>query len=148
MTIRRKPAVPAAAIFAATIWLAGAHPARAADASPWSEDLRSAVRLVAGKQNAGALTAGVEIKLQPGWHTYWRYPGDSGVPPRFGFSGSDNLASAAVQFPAPHAYTDDAGTTIGYKDNVVFPIRVVPKQAGKPVTLRLKLDYAVCEKLC
>lgn len=148
MTIRRKPTDLAAAIFAAFIWLAGAYSARAADASPWAEDLRSAVRLIAGKQNAGALRAGIEIKLQPGWHTYWRYPGDSGVPPRFSFSGSDNLASASVQFPAPHAYTDDAGTIIGYKGNVVFPIRVVPQQAGKPVTLHLKFDYAVCEKLC
>ena len=86
--------------------------------------------------------------MQPGWHTYWRYPGDSGVPPRFSFSGSDNLATVKVLYPAPHAFTDEAGTTIGYKGNVIFPLRVVPRDKGKPVTLRAKLDYAVCEKLC
>ncbi len=126
-----------------------AAPARADDASPWSEDSRSAIRLIAGSNKAAApLRAGVEIKLQPGWKTYWRYPGDSGVPPRFDFSGSDNLKSAKVLYPAPHLFTDEAGNSLGYKDSVTFPVQVTPKQAGKPVTLHLKLDYAVCEKLC
>lgn len=124
------------------------NPARAADASPWADDLRSAVRLIAGSPSAGAARAGIEIKLQPGWHTYWRYPGDSGVPPRFTFDGSDNLANATVQFPVPRAFTDESGTILGYKGDVVFPVRVTPKQAGKPVTLRLKIEYAVCEKMC
>jgi DsbC/DsbD-like thiol-disulfide interchange protein len=125
-------------------------PARAADASPWAEDSRSGVRLIAGA-NTGAgetMRAGVEIKLQPGWKTYWRYPGDSGVPPRIDFSGSENLASARVSYPVPHLFTDEAGNSLGYKDNVIFPVRVTAKQPGKPVRLRLKLDYAVCEKLC
>ena len=124
--------------------------ARAADASPWVADTYSAIRLIAGanKSGADALRAGIEIKLQPGWHTYWRYPGNSGVPPRFNFAGSDNVATAKVSFPAPHAFTDEAGTTIGYKGNVIFPVRVVPRQKDKPVTLRGKVDYAVCEKLC
>ena len=60
-------------------------PAQAAGASPWADDLRSSLRLIAGQnaESADTLRAGIEIKLQPGWHTYWRYPGDSGVPPRF-----------------------------------------------------------------
>jgi DsbC/DsbD-like thiol-disulfide interchange protein len=125
-------------------------PARAADASPWVEDSYSAIRLIAGANKSGAesLRAGIEIKIQPGWHTYWRYPGDSGVPPRFSFSGSDNLAAVKVLFPAPHAFTDAAGTTIGYNGSVIFPLRVFPRQQDKPVTLRGKIDYAVCEKLC
>ena len=62
-----------------------ATPARADAASPWVDDLHSSLRLIAGNEKPGAenLRAGIEIKLQPGWHTYWRYPGDSGVPPRF-----------------------------------------------------------------
>ncbi len=125
-------------------------PARAADASPWVEDINSAIRLIAGanKSDAESLRAGIEIKMQPGWHTYWRYPGDSGVPPRFSFSGSDNVATVKVLYPSPHAITDEAGTTIGYKNAVIFPLRVFPQQKDKPVTLRAKIDYAVCEKLC
>jgi DsbC/DsbD-like thiol-disulfide interchange protein len=127
-----------------------AAPARADDASPWVDDLSSSMRLIAGAKQSGAdyLRAGIEIKLKPGWHTYWRYPGDSGVPPRFSFSGSDNVATVKVLYPAPHAFTDDAGTTIGYKGNVIFPLRVFPRQQDRPVTLHLKIEYAVCEKLC
>jgi DsbC/DsbD-like thiol-disulfide interchange protein len=129
-------------------------PARAADESvdqsAWAEDSRSGARLIAGTNKIGAtsLRAGIEIKLQPGWKTYWRYPGDSGVPPRFDFSGSENLARAKVLYPAPHLFTDETGNSLGYKDAVIFPLQVSPKDLGKPVTLRLKLDYAVCEKLC
>src|SRR5262245_46046481 len=83
-------------IFAAGCLLgATASPAFAADASPWDQDLRSAARLVAasatGESGNRVLRAGVEIKLQPGWKTYWRYPGDAGVPPVFDFAASDNV---------------------------------------------------------
>jgi DsbC/DsbD-like thiol-disulfide interchange protein len=144
--IGRTLCAAAAACGVATMFSA---PARADDASPWSEDIRSAIRLIAGSnQGAAPLRAGIEIKLQPGWKTYWRYPGDSGVPPRFDFSGSDNLKSAKVLYPAPHLFTDESGNSLGYKDSVTFPVQVTPKLAGRPVTLALKLDYAVCEKLC
>ncbi len=95
-------------------------PARAADASPWVEDSYSAIRLIAGanKSDADSLRAGIEIKMQPGWHTYWRYPGDSGVPPRLVFPARTISPTVKVLYPAPHAFTDEAGTTIGYKDNV------------------------------
>ena len=77
------------------------HAARAADASTWSQDTKSAVRLIAGANEKDAksapLRAGIEIKMEPGWHTYWRYPGDSGVPPRFSFAGSDNIKAATVR---------------------------------------------------
>ena len=118
---------------------------------PGSTDTHSAIRLIAGANKSGAdsLRAGIEIKLQPGWKTYWRYPGDSGVPPRFDFSGSDNVATVEVLYPAPHAFTDEAGTTIGYKGNVIFPLRVVPQQQEQAgARCALKIDYAVCEKLC
>jgi DsbC/DsbD-like thiol-disulfide interchange protein len=110
----------------------------------------SSIRLIAGAGHnaAGQLRAGVEISMKPGWKTYWRYPGDSGVPPRFDFSGSTNLASATVLWPAPHMFRDESGKSIGYKGNAIFPLVVTPKQKGEPVTLKLKIDYAVCEKLC
>jgi DsbC/DsbD-like thiol-disulfide interchange protein len=139
-----------AAIAACGVVTMLAAPGHAADASAWTEDTHSAFRLIAGanKQGAATLRAGVEIKLQPGWKTYWRYPGDSGLPPRFDFSGSENLAAARVLYPAPHLYTDETGNSLGYKDGVTFPLRITPKQPGKPVKLRVKLDYAICEKLC
>ncbi len=124
----------------------------AADASDWSGDARSAARLIAGHtqshEGAKIHRAGLEIRLAPGWKTYWRYPGDSGVPPHFDFAGSDNVKDVTVQWPAPLRLADSEGVTIGYKTNVVFPLRIEAQDPGKPVTLRLKLDYAICEKLC
>jgi DsbC/DsbD-like thiol-disulfide interchange protein len=143
----------AATVAAAALGAFTLTPAQAADASAWSQDIKSAVRLIAGANvkgmTAGApLRAGIEIKMQPGWHTYWRYPGDSGVPPRFSFAGSDNIKSATVRYPAPVLFADGGGNSIGYKDNVILPVMIVPKDPAKPVTARLKIDYAVCEKLC
>ena len=141
-------------LFAAA-WLCGAAlpSAHAADVSPWDNDMRSAARLVAGNardESAGRIfRAGVEIKLEPGWKTYWRYPGDSGVPPGFDFSGSENVGSVTVLYPAPARFPDGAGGhSIGYKGVVMLPLHVTPKDAKKPVTLRMKFDYAACEKLC
>ena len=84
----------------------------------------------------------------PGWKTYWRYPGNSGIPPRFDFTGSQNVKSVTVRYPAPQRLTDESGTTIGYKHDVVFPLDVVKEDAGKPATLRVKIDYGVCSKIC
>jgi DsbC/DsbD-like thiol-disulfide interchange protein len=126
-------------------------PAQAADASAWDKDMHSAVRLIAaGAPRAGTATfrAGIEIRLDSGWKTYWRYPGDSGVPPRFAFAGSENVRNVTVKWPAPHRFSDDGGQSIGYKDHVILPLVIEPQDAGKPVKLRLQLDYAVCEKLC
>jgi DsbC/DsbD-like thiol-disulfide interchange protein len=125
--------------------------AHAADATAWSKDAHSAVRLIAAsapEAGGATLRAGIEIRLDKGWKTYWRYPGDSGVPPRFDFTRSDNLKTVAVEWPAPHRFSDEGGQSIGYKDHVILPLRVAPQDASRPVTLRLDLDYAVCEKLC
>lgn len=125
----------------------GAH---AADASSWDGDARSAVRLVAGSPLGAdsVLRAGVEIRLATGWKTYWRYPGDSGVPPAFDFSKSENVKSVAILWPAPHRFTDEGGASIGYNGDVMFPVHVVRENPRRPATLRLALDYAICEKLC
>ena len=122
----------------------------AADASSWDGDVRSAVRLVAGSPRGadGVLRAGVEIRLATGWKTYWRYPGDSGVPPAFDFSKSENVKSVSILWPSPHRFTDEGGTSIGYKSGVMFPVHVIPENPKRPATLRLALDYAICEKLC
>jgi DsbC/DsbD-like thiol-disulfide interchange protein len=123
--------------------------ARAEDASPWQRDSHSAVRLLAGSRSGAVLMGGIALQLQPGWKTYWRTPGDSGVPPRFDFSRSENVEAVTVLWPAPMQFDDGAGGhSLGYKGQVVLPLRIVPKNADKPVTLRAAINYAVCEKLC
>jgi DsbC/DsbD-like thiol-disulfide interchange protein len=151
MSPKFRPARIAFAL-AAHLAPAWAGPAMAADASPFDGTQRAAVRLIAGASSSeGGATihrAGVEIRLAPGWKTYWRYPGDSGIPPRFDFSQSTNVKSVTVRYPAPQRLTDDSGTSIGYKHGVVFPLEVVAQDSGRPVTLSVAIDYAVCEKLC
>lgn len=123
--------------------------AQAQDVSPWQREGHSAVRLVAGSRSGQVLLGGIAIQLQPGWKTYWRTSGDSGVPPRFDFSKSDNVEAVTVLWPAPLVFDDGAGGhSLGYHDQVVLPLRIVTKNADKPVTLRADVSYAVCEKIC
>jgi len=135
------------------IWLTGAPSARAQDASDWDTQAHTAARLIAGSMiktsDAPFLRAGVEIKLDPGWKTYWRDPGDTGVPPTLDFSGSDNVKSVTVLWPAPELFPDGAGgNSIGYVDRVILPLHVAPDNAAQPSALQLKLGYAVCGNLC
>src|SRR3954453_19437216 len=123
--------------------------AHAQDASPWQRDTHSAVRLLAGSRSGAVLLGGIAFQLQPGWKTYWRTAGDSGVPPRFDFSKSENIEAVTVLWPAPMKFEDGAGGySFGYQNQVVLPLRIVAKNADRPVTLRADINYAVCEKLC
>src|SRR5947208_13945607 len=144
--------VPSRAIFGfAAVLLASSLSieARAEDASPWQRDGHSAVRLLAGSRSGAVLLGGIAFQLQPGWKTYWRTPGDSGVPPRFDFGKSENIEAVTILWPAPTKFADGAGgVSLGYQKQVVLPLRIVAKNADKPVTLRADINYAVCEKLC
>jgi DsbC/DsbD-like thiol-disulfide interchange protein len=137
----------------ATATLIGLAAARAQDASEWNAETHTAARLIAGSLARNSdptyVSAGIEIKLDPGWKTYWRDPGDSGVPPTFDFSGSENVKTVTVLWPAPARFPDGAGgNSIGYLDHVVLPLRVAPLDAAKRTSLKLKLGYDVCGTMC
>src|ERR1700694_3191339 len=142
--------MPAALGLAATLFATSlAIEARAQDASPWQRDAHSAVRLLAGSRSGTVLLGGIGFQIQPGWKTYWRTPGDSGVPPRFDFSKSENIEAVTVMWPAPTKFDDGGrGHPLRYQNQVVLPLRIVAKNADKPVMLRAEINYAVCEKLC
>lgn len=118
-------------------------------ASAWSAAPKSRARLVsAGLVENGVHRAGVEIALEGNALTYWRNPGDAGVPPDFDFSGSSNLAQATVSYPAPERHDEDGSEVFGWRRSVIFPLAVRAKEADKPVTVTLNLRYAACEKIC
>jgi DsbC/DsbD-like thiol-disulfide interchange protein len=120
-------------------------------ASPWVELHAARVRLVGGPpavKSAKAYLAGVEITLGEGWKTYWRMPGDAGVPPSFSWTGSTNVAAIKVLYPAPHRMKEAAAETIGYTKAVIFPVEVVPSDAKKPVDLKLSVEFGVCREIC
>lgn len=121
----------------------------AGDASPWVKSAQSQARLVgAGPAPAGGLLVGLEIRLEPHFITYWRDPGDAGVPPSFSFAGSTNLKAAAVHYPAPSRLDEAGAAAFGYENDVVFPITVEPDDPAKPVELAVRLDYATCHDIC
>jgi DsbC/DsbD-like thiol-disulfide interchange protein len=126
------------------------QPAVAEPASAWSASSHSSIRLLDGGAAAQApwRMAGLELKLAAGFKTYWRMPGDSGVPPLFDWSRSRNVAEVEVLWPAPHRFDDMAGSSIGYSSHLIFPLKVRLHDPAKPAQLVLGLDYAVCERLC
>jgi DsbC/DsbD-like thiol-disulfide interchange protein len=143
--------IPCAVI--ALLCIGATSMAQAQDASPWDGESRAAARLIAGTArrpaDAGSLRAGIEIRLEPGWKTYWRYPGDSGVPPTLDFAGSKNVKTITPLWPAPEIFADGAGGhSIGYTGDLVLPLHVAPQTAGNPSLLHVKLGYAVCGDLC
>ncbi|MBI3701809.1 MAG: cytochrome C biogenesis protein [Afipia sp.] len=144
--------VPARFVFtlAGIVLIAAASSvAFAEDSSPWVRDSHSAVRLVAGSRSGNAFLGGIDFEIQDGWKTYWRTPGDSGVPPRFDFSRSDNVENVTILWPAPMKFPDgNGGLSLGYKHKVLLPLRIVAKDSSKPVTLRATINYGICEKLC
>ena len=116
--------------------------------SGWAQGFHSRVRLVSGGPEGSGHLAGIEIVLDRGFKTYWRQPGESGLPPRFDWSGSTNAAAVAVLWPAPHRLEDAGGVAYVYVDRVVLPVQVTPSDPKKPVELRLALDYGVCKEIC
>jgi len=128
-------------------WVGSAH---AAEVSAWVESAQSRARLIdAGlTANGATLLAGIEISLAPQFITYWRDPGDAGVPPTFNFEGSANLAAAEIRYPAPERLDEAGAIAFGYEDDVVFPLIVTPADPAKPVRLRVRIDYAACHAIC
>lgn len=100
------------------------------------------------RSDPGTLWLGVRVKLGPGWKTYWRSPGDSGLPSEFDWSASKNIAEAETLWPAPHRMEIQGVETIGYTQEVVFPIKVRASKAGTPVEIALKLGLYACSTIC
>jgi DsbC/DsbD-like thiol-disulfide interchange protein len=120
-------------------------------ASQWVEISQARARILAGPSPvapAKSYLAGVEIAMAEGWKTYWRTPGDAGVPPSFEWEGSTNVASIEVRYPAPVRLVEPGAETLGYKGAVIFPVEVMPKDAAKPVGLALVLSLGICRDIC
>jgi DsbC/DsbD-like thiol-disulfide interchange protein len=145
-----------AALFALLVGLlfaSAAPPAASETASAWVDGYNSRARLIAGRltprDSAPHLMAGIEIGMPAGWKTYWRTPGDGGgFPPRFDWTGSRNLGSAEVLYPAPRRLSDPAGDAVGYTGSIVFPVKLSPRHPSQPIELSLALEYGICRAIC
>lgn len=131
-------------------------PAQVSSPAPFSagavETAGATVRLTRPEQapgDDGSLLAGVEITLPPGSKTYWRTPGETGVPPVFSFDGSAGITAPEVLFPAPVGFDDGVGgVAYGYHRRVIFPVRFRKAAAG-PARLDVRIDFGVCtQSMC
>ena len=117
-------------------------------ATDWALGKQASVRLLADPDPAGGLRLGLQFRLQPGWKTYWRSPGDAGLPATIDWSGSKNVAGFAIDWPAPMRYSLQGFETFGYEDALVLPIRARVVAAGTAVHIEALVDYLVCRQVC
>ena len=119
--------------------------------SDWVREGDISVRLVTAVNDIGDnydFEAALEIKLDNGWHTYWKNAGDSGLPPRFDWSKSENIKVVDVSWPAPKRFKEGEFTTFGYADHVTFPLKVNLQAPETETSLHLKADILVCKDIC
>jgi suppressor for copper-sensitivity B len=131
-------------------WVASIFPAYAA-ATIWIGDSSASVRLITAVPatgSAGQIDAALQIRLAPGWHAYWRSPGDAGIPTSLDWSGSQNLQSGQLYWPAPKRFLLDGLVTQGYGNGVILPIGVTLEQVDKPVLLHALVHYSACKNIC
>lgn len=114
-------------------------PAHAQD--PVTAELRPGWRLPDGDHMAA-----LHLRLAPGWKTYWRAPGEAGIPPVFDWSGSSNVARVTALWPTPHVFRQSGARSVGYKDELVLPLRIAG--TGGPVTLEANMMIGVCSDIC
>lgn len=121
-----------------------------AGSSEWTKTPGGSVRLVIDNPlpHADEVRGVVQIDLDPGWKTYWREPGDAGVPPELSITGSTNVKNAVLGFPAPHRFDDGGTHWAGYKKPVSLPITLTLIEPGKPARLKGHAFLGICETIC
>ncbi len=132
-----------AALSAALAALPTASPAQEV-----SENIVSATLRAGWRTGTGTQMAALELTLAPGWKTYWRAPGEAGIPPEFDWTGSQNIRSVAVHWPSPEVFDLNGMRTFGYRETLVLPIEFRPADAGRPVEVRARIDLGVCDDIC
>lgn len=124
--------------------LCAALPARAQSVA----DILSAELLPGWATDSGSHMAAIRLKLSPGWKTYWRSPGDAGIPPDFNWSGSDNIRALRLHWPSPQVFQFNGMQTIGYARELVLPVEIWPEQADRPMRLETSVELGVCRDIC
>jgi suppressor for copper-sensitivity B len=122
-----------------------------AAATNWVGDDHSAALLITASDAVGSakrIDAGLEIHLAPGWHAYWRSPGDAGVPPSIDWAGSVNLKQADISWPAPTRSSLQGFETAAYRDRVVLPIALTLDHPGRALDLHADVSWAACANIC
>lgn len=133
------------------LWLALALPTSAAESDPHVSAISTA-RLVTAEDGIAPetkfISGALAISLEDDWKTYWRSPGEVGLPPEISWAGSENIASVEVQFPAPTRFRAFGIENFGYGEEVNFPLQVTLEDPGAPARLSAKVNILVCSEIC
>lgn len=100
------------------------------------------------RQADGSHVAGVLIDLQPGWKTYWRAPGEAGIPPRFDWAGSRNIGALRPVWPTPSVMDQNGMTSVGYPGDVVIPFVIRPDRPSGDIEVQARMELGVCKDIC
>ncbi|WP_146346520.1 protein-disulfide reductase DsbD domain-containing protein [Phaeobacter marinintestinus] len=101
-----------------------------------------------GMTRDGTYMTALRLTLSQGWKTYWRAPGDAGIPPSFNWRGSRNVGAVAITWPEPEVFLTNGLRTIGYSNELVLPVEVTPSKDGTPVRLKGRMDIGLCSDVC
>ncbi|MCA0202780.1 MAG: hypothetical protein LCH92_00430 [Proteobacteria bacterium] len=96
----------------------------------------------------GTRMAALRLILTPGWHTYWRIPGEAGIAPRLDWGQSQNVASVVPIWPRPRVFDQNGYRSYGYEDELILPLEVTPQDPGRPMALLGALAIGVCNETC
>lgn len=96
----------------------------------------------------GTRMAALHLVLAPGWHTYWRNPGEAGIAPRFDWGASQNVASVRAIWPRPQIFDQNGYRSYGYEDELLLPVEVTPQDGAHPMALLGALAIGVCADTC
>lgn len=122
-----------------------------AQSSDWQGIDKTQVRLVSATTalgNGDDLLLGLHFKMQKNWKVYWRSPGDAGYPPELDWSKSTNLQSVDMMWPRPERFEVLGLETLGYKDEVVYPLSVKVSDPTKPMDLNVHVRFLTCADIC
>lgn len=123
----------------------------AAPANEHQIDLNEVVQfdlLPGWRTDSGRHMTALRVTLAPGWKTYWRAPGEGGIPARFDWEGSGNLQAVTFHWPVPEVFEDNGMRSVGYTRELVLPIEITPRTPGQLVQMRADLEIGVCEYVC
>ncbi|PLP59613.1 hypothetical protein CYK37_09890 [Mesorhizobium loti] len=122
----------------------------AASSSAWADSEGGRVRLVTtGTPDAsGQLIGALHIELKPGWKTYWRDPGASGVPPQIDITKAINVTKAELSYPAPGRHDDGYGSWAGYDRTVTLPITFTLAKPGENAIIDAGVFLGICQTIC
>jgi DsbC/DsbD-like thiol-disulfide interchange protein len=111
-------------------------------------DMVRAEMLNGWRMENGVHMSALRLTLAPGWKTYWRAPGDGGIPPLFDWTGSGNLSGVTLSWPVPEVFYLNGMRSVGYSEVVTIPIEFRPADDGAPIAVSGRIDIGVCEDIC